>query len=185
MKIDLVAKGMELTDHLKSYVERKFEPFRRHLKEVGEGGVDIVVTFTVEKRGSRNRVDIDVYLKIPGGGELHAWEESDDCYKSLEFAIDDVERQLNRLKDRRLEQRRERQREKAKSQNEAHNPPNTEEPEKFVEERLPIMKPMSVEDASIILVSEGRYFFPFRNSASGEVNVIYRKKNGSYGLISP
>jgi putative sigma-54 modulation protein len=185
MKIDLVAKGIELTENLKSYIESKLEGFERHLKEVGEGEVDVVVTLTVEKHRNRNRVDIDVYLKTPGGGSLHAWEESNDIYKSLEFAIDDIERQLNRLKERRLEQRRLIQREKAKTQTEELAPASVAERERIIEEKLPVAKPMSVEDASIILVSEGRYFFPFRNSETGEINVIYRKKNGGYGLITP
>lgn len=185
MNIDMVAKGMELSDDLKSYVNHKLVGFERHLKEVGEGEVDVVITFTVEKHGSRHRVDINVYLKTPGGGSLHAWEESNDTYKSLEFAIDDVERQLNRLKERRLEQRRERQRAKQRNQTTGIPSAERDDMEGVIEEKLPVMKPMTVEDASVILLSEERFFFPFRNATTGEINVIYRKTNGSFGLIAP
>lgn len=185
MKIDLAAKGMELSDDLKSYVNHKMGSFERHIKEVGDGEVEVVITFSVEKHGNRNRVDIDVYLKTRGGGALHSWEESNDIYKSLEIAIDDVERQLHRLKDRRLDQRKQIQREKMRNQTEELPNSFKDEFQKIIEEKMSILKPMTAEDASIILVSEERFFFPFRNAASGEVNVIYRKTNGSYGVISP
>ncbi len=188
MKLDLVAKGMEVSDQLREYVEHKLRGFDRHLKEVGEGEVNVVVTFTVEQHRSRQRVDIDVYLKTPGGGALHAWEESNDIYKSLEFAIDDIERQLNRLKERRLEQRRQIQRHKVREKGggDSYSSDGDEaERELYVMEELPVKKPMSLEDASVILESEGRYFLPFINAATGELNVIYRKKNGNYGVIAP
>ena len=102
MQIEFKSKGIEISEDLKNYTEHKLSAFGSHLKEVGEGEVEVIVTFTVEKHRQRNRVDIDVYLKTPGGGTLHAWEESNDLYISLEFAIDDIERQLNRLKERRI-----------------------------------------------------------------------------------
>ena len=181
MKIEFIGKGIDISEDLKSYVEHKLFTFERHLKEVGEGEVEVVVTFTVEKHRHRHRVDIDVYLKTPGGGTLHAWEESKDILMSLEFALDDIERQLNRLKERRIEQRKEIAREKAKT--------HTEElPSSILdliaEEKFPIAKPLNVEEALMVLQDEGRFFLPFRNAESGEVNIIYRKKSRKYGLIS-
>lgn len=184
MKLDLVGKGIKVSDDIRSFVDHKLASFERRVNEIGEGEVDVVITFNVEKTGNRNRVDIDVYLKTRGGGALHAWEESEDIYKSLEFAADDVSRQLDRLKERRLETRKEIQREKEKSRLDVALPTLMER-EQIIEETLPIRKPMSVEDASIILINEGRFFFPFRNAENDEINVIYRKTNGSYGLILP
>jgi putative sigma-54 modulation protein len=54
-----------------------------------------------------------------------------------------------------------------------------------VEEKLSIAKPLDVEEALMILEDEHRYFLVFRNAGTGELNVIYRKKTGKYGLISP
>lgn len=180
MKIELIGKGVDISEDFKSYVEHRFSTFERHLKEVGEGEVEVVVTFTVEKHRQRHRVDIDVYLKTPGGGVLHAWEESKDIHMSLEFALDDIERQLNRLKERRLEQRKEIARERAKSLTEG-----VPLSELIVEERVHAAKPLSVEEALMILQDEGRFFLVFRNAETGEINVIYRKKSGKYGFISP
>ena len=181
MKIEFIGKGIDISEDLKSYVEHKLSTFEHHLSEVGEGEVEVIVTFTVEKHRNRHRVDIDVYLKTPGGGALHAWEESKDTHMSLEFAIDDIERQLNRLKERRIEQRKEISREKAKSHAEGVSSPPLD---LVVEEKFPIVKPLSVEEALMVLQDEGRFFLPFRNAETGEIDVLYRKKNGKYGLIS-
>lgn len=182
MNIEFVGKGIDISEDLKSYVEHKLSTFERHLKEVGEGEVDVIVTFTVEKHRQRHRADIDVYLKTAGGGTLHAWEESNDVYMSLEFALDDIERQLNRLKERRLEQRKETAREKAKS----HEEGVPSYPlDLVVVEKIPIDKPLSVEEALMVLQDEGRFFLPFRNAETGEIGIVYRKKNGKYGLVSP
>ncbi len=181
MNIKLIGKGIDVSEDLRSYVEHKLSTFERHLREVGEGEVEVIVTFTVEKHRERHRVDIDVYLKTPGGGTLHSWEESNDTYMSLEFALDDLERQLNRLKERRLERRKEISREKAKSHTEEVSPPPLE---LVVEEKLPILKPISVEEALMVLQDEGRFFLPFRNAETGEISVVYRKKSGKYGLVS-
>lgn len=182
MKIESVGKGIELSENLKSYVEHRFSTFERHLKEVGEGEVEVVVTLTHEKHRERHRVDIDVYLKTPGGGVLHSWEESNDTHTSLEYAIDDIERQLNRLKERRLEHRKEAAREKAKATVEAASASSLD---LLVEEKLSIVKPLTVEEALMVLQDEGRFFLPFRNVETDEINVVYRKKAGKYGLVSP
>lgn len=140
-----------------------------------------MVTFNVQKHRKRERVDIDVYLKTPGGGALHAWEESNDIFMSLEFALDDIDKQLGRLKERRIESRKEIARQKAKSRSEI--PPSLSE--LLVEEKLSIAKPLNVDEALMILQDENRYFLVFRNALTGELNVIYRKKTGKYGLIAP
>ncbi len=181
MNIEFIGKGIDISEDLKSYVEHKLSTFKRHLREVGEGEVEVVVTFTVEKHRQRHRVDIDVYLKTPRGGTLHAWEESNDTYMSLEFVLDDIERQLNRLKERRLERRKESAREKAKSHFEGV--PITSP--QLIEEKLTIAKPITVEEALMTLQDERMFFLAFRNAATGEINVIYRKKGGNYGLVSP
>lgn len=51
-------------------------------------------------------------------------------------------------------------------------------------EPLPVDKPMSVEDARLMLEELGAFFLPFINSETGQINVIYRKKGGNYGLIT-
>ncbi len=183
MNIEFIGKGIKLTEDIKSYVEHKLEKFKTHLAEVGEGEVEVIVTLNVNEHRHRHRADIDVYLKTHGGGTLHAWEESNDIYMSLEFVIDDILRQLGRLKERRLEDRNEIARQKAKSHEPGEFTPSITD--LVSEERLSIAKPISVEEALMILQDEDRFFLAFRNADSGDICVIYRKKTGKYGLISP
>lgn len=182
MKIEFIGKGIEISEDLKSVAEHRLLTFERHLKEMGEGEVEAIVTFTVEKHRERHRVDIDVYLKTPGGGALHAWEESNDTFMSLEFTLDDIDKQLNRLKDRRIEVRKEIAREKVKRRNEE---PPVREAGLIAEEKLSIEKPLTPEEALMVLQDEDRFFHVFRNEDTGDLNVIYRKKSGKYGLITP
>jgi putative sigma-54 modulation protein len=101
---------------------------------------------------------------------------------SLEFTLDDIDKQLNRLKERRIEVRKDIAREKAKRRNEE---PPVREAGLVSEEKLSIEKPLTVEEALMVLQDEDRFFLVFRNKDSGDLNVIYRKKSGKYGLITP
>ena len=189
MKLSYIGHGIDVSEGLKSFVEHKLSRLERHLREVdrgGEGEVKVAVTFTVEEHRKLYCVDIDVYLETPGGGSLHASEESNDIYRSLEFALDDIDKQLGKLKDRRLEKRRESARGKEGEKEETLTEGAYMSPyDRIVEEKLHIAKPLSVEEALMILQDRGDFFLAFRNAETGEINVIYRKKNGEYGHISP
>ncbi|HEX3033881.1 MAG TPA: ribosome-associated translation inhibitor RaiA [Thermodesulfobacteriota bacterium] len=181
MKINYIGQGMEVSQDLKDFVERKLSTFERHLKETDEGEVVVSVTFTLEEHRQRRYVDIDVYLDTPGGGALHVREESNNFRRSLESALDDIDRQLKKLMDRRRERRREAAREKEKNTETV----SVSTDDLIEEEKLPIAKPLTVEEALMILQDEDRFFLAFRNAETGEINVIYRKKSGVYGHITP
>jgi len=185
MQVEHVGKNIEVTDFIKAYAEHKLERLKHYLKDldVAPDAVRVRIVYDFEKHRHRNRVDIDVYLNTPGGGVIHAWEESNDLYSAIDFVIDEVERQLVRLKQRRIEAaRREARLEKMKEHTVQES--SIERP-LIVVEPLPSEKPMTVEDARLLLEETGAFFLPFINSETGEVNVIYRKKAGNYGLIAP
>ncbi len=186
MKIEHVGKNVQVTDFIKDYTEHKLERLKPYLKDVdiAEDSVLVRVTYSFEKHRHRNRVDIDIYFNTPGGGVIHAWEESNDLYSAIDFVIDEVERQLVRLKSRRVEERRRLAKLKEMEKRAPEETPSIERP-LIVEEPLPLEKPMTVDDARLLLEETGAFFLPFRNAESGEINVIYRKKAGNYGLILP
>ncbi len=186
MRIEHVGKNIQVTDFIKDYTEHKLERLKPYLKDIdtAEDSVEVRVTYDFEKHRHRNRVDIDIYFKTPGGGVIHAWEESNDLYSAIDFVIDEVERQLVRLKARRKEERRRLAKLKEMEKRTAVEEPSIERP-LIVEEPLPLEKPMTVEDARLLLEEMGSFFLPFRNAESGEINVIYKKKAGNYGLIVP
>ncbi|NPA54356.1 MAG: ribosome-associated translation inhibitor RaiA [Aquificae bacterium] len=186
MRIEHVGKNIEVTDFIKNYTEHKLERLKPYLKDidVADDSVQVRVTYNFEPHRHRNRVDIDIYFNTPGGGVIHAWEESNDLYSAIDFVIDEVERQLVRLKARRKEERR-----RLAKLKELERRMLTEEPSieraLIVEEPMPLEKPLTVDDARMLLEEMGAFFLPFRNAETGEINVIYRKKAGNYGLIVP
>lgn len=185
MQVEHVGKNIEVTEFIKSYTEHKLERLKNYLKDLdtNENSVRVRVVYDFEKHRYRNRVDIDIYFNTPGGGVIHAWEESNDLYSAIDFVIDEVERQIIRLKSRRIEEkRREGRLEKLKEH--TVTTPSIERPLITIEP-LPVDKPMTVEDAKLMLEELGAFFLPFINSETGQVNIIYRKKAGNYGLITP
>ncbi len=186
MRIEHVGKSIDVTDFIKSYTEHKLERLKPYLKDidVAEDSVQVRVTYSFEPHRHRNRVDIDIYFNTPGGGVIHAWEESNDLYSAIDFVIDEVERQLVRLKARRKEERRRLAKLKELEKRTVTTEPSIERA-LIVEEPMPLEKPLTVEDAKALLEEMGAFFLPFRNAETGEINVIYRKKAGNFGLIVP
>ncbi|WP_456399442.1 ribosome hibernation-promoting factor, HPF/YfiA family [Persephonella sp.] len=186
MKVEHVGKNIDVTEFIKNYTEHKLERLKPYVKDIDleDDSIEVRVTYAFEKHRHRNRVDIDIYFKTPGGGVIHAWEESNDLYSAIDFVIDEVERQLVRLKARRKEERRRLAKLKELEKRTVSTEESIERP-LIVQEPMPLEKPLSVEDARILLEEMGAFFLPFRNAETGEVNVIYRKKAGNYGLITP
>ncbi|SHK29903.1 ribosome hibernation-promoting factor, HPF/YfiA family [Thermocrinis minervae] len=194
MNIEFVGKSVEWTEAMKSFVEGKLQKFSRLLKEADEDQVEVVVTlstsrakqkdFAGESRPTIYRVDIDMYLKTWGGGALHAWEEDTDVFSALDKVLDELERQIIKLKQRRHEAKRR----GAKIKEEMHMaevlPSEERERPLVVEEELIVEKPMSVEDAILELNTTGAYFMPFVDSKTGTLKIIYRKRGGNFGVIN-
>lgn len=196
MNVEFIGKAVEWTDAMKSFVESKLERFSRLLKEAEEDQVEVVVTLSTsrakhkdyagESRPTVFRVDLDIYLKTSGGGVIHAWEEDVDVFSALDKVLDEVERQLIKLKQRRLEQRRIGYKIKEELISSITAPSREIEREgpTIVEEELVIDKPMSVEDAIFELQESGVFFLPFVDAKTGELKIAYRKRSGSFGIIN-
>lgn len=186
MRVEHVGKNIQLTDFIRDYTEHKLERLLPYIKDIdiSEDSVQVKVIYDFEKHGHRNRVDMHIKFNTPGGGVIHAWEESNDLYSAIDFVIDEVERQLVRLKARRKEERRRLAKQKEKERRETLEEESIKKP-LIVLEPMPLEKPLTVEDAMMLLEETGAFFLPFRNAESGEINVIYRKKAGNYGLIAP
>lgn len=182
MKLEFIGKGIQVSEETKSYIEHKTTGLEKHLSETEKGEVEVVVTLAYHKHRQRHRADIDVYMKTPGGGTLHAWEESNEMYLSLDMVIDDIEKQLDRLNEKRQETKKNIAREKAKSRLADVKPPKVTD--LVTDEKIAVVKPITVEEAIIMLNDENRFFLAFRNADTENLNVIYRKNNGQYGLIS-
>ena len=125
-------------------------------------------------------------MKTLGGGVTHAWEEDVDVFSALDKVLDEVERQLIKLKQRRLEQRRIGHKIKEELISSITAPSREVEREgpTIIEEELVIDKPMSVEDAIFELQESGVFFLPFVDAKTSELKIAYRKRSGSFGIIN-
>jgi len=194
MNIEFRGVDVQITDAMKSFIEGKLRRFSRYLKEAGEDQVEVIVSISAVRSRHKDyagdskpivyRVDMHMYLKNVPHGSIHAWEEEVDVFTALDQVLDEIERQLIKLKQRRVEQRRV----SAKIKEQLHTPeplpPEERERPLIVEEELAVEKPMSVEDAIFELEQTGAFFLPFVDIETGHLRILYRKKGGNFGLIN-
>jgi len=193
MNIEYRGVDVHISDAMKAMIESKLNRFKRYLKEVGEDEVEAVVAISATRARQRDfagdsiptfyRVDMHLYLKNVPHGAIHAWEEDTDVFTAIDKALDELEKQLVKLKERRHEWIREARKFKEKL-HELELTGAEEEEETIVEEELIIDKPMSVEDAKAELEETHAYFLPFVDIQDGQLKIIYRKKGGKFGLLS-
>ncbi len=194
MNIEFRGVDVQITDAMKSFIEGKLQRFNRYLKEAGEDQVEVIVSISSVRSRHKDfaghskpivyRVDMHMHLKNLPHGSIHAWEEDTDVFTALDQVLDEIERQLIKLKQRRLQQRRV----SAKIKEQMHTPetlpPEERERPLIVEEDYAVEKPMSVEDAIFELEQSGAFFVPFVDIETGHLRILYRKKGGNFGLIN-
>ncbi|MBF6593513.1 MAG: ribosome-associated translation inhibitor RaiA [Thermaceae bacterium] len=175
----LVGRQVEITEALKSYLDKKMPRLDRHFE-----GADTKIVLSMAQ-GSRieQRAKAEIQVSVPKG--LVRVEESDsDMYAAIDRAIDRLEYQLRRYKDRHFHSTRQ----PAPEPVLAGVSPTEESEEdvlRIVRVKRFAVKPMSPEDAAFEMEALGHDFFMFRNGESDEINVIYRRRDGNYGLIEP
>ncbi len=173
MRIITSGKNMEVTDALRDTIERKIGKLNKYFQKDTEAQV----TLNVEK--SRHIIEVT----IPFDGVLIRAEEcTEDMYTSIDKAVDKLERQINKHKTK-LE-RRFRGSRLIFENIEADGREDVERP-RVVKTKRFAMKPMPVEEAILQMELLGHSFFVFSNGDTDEVNVVYRRKDGNYGLIEP
>lgn len=173
MRLTVTGKNIALTDALKDIVEKKLSKLDKYF--VPE--VDMRVTLSVQK----NRQIIEV--TIPFNGMIIRGEEAtDDMYSSLENVVEKIEKQILKNKtrfERRLHE----------GSLRLKDIPSYElyddEDSKIVKTKKFAIKPMDTEEAVLQMDLLGHNFFVFKNADSNEVNVVYKRKDGNYGLIEP
>lgn len=173
MRLTVTGKNIALTDALKDIVEKKLSKLDKYF--VPE--VDTRVTLSVQK----NRQIIEV--TIPFNGMLVRGEEStDDMYSSIENVVEKIEKQI--LKNKTRVERRLHEGSLRLKDTPAYES-SEEEENKIVKTKRFAIKPMDTEEAVLQMDLLGHNFFVFKNADSNEVNVVYKRKDGNYGLIEP
>ena len=173
MIVKVSGKNIEVTTVLRNTIEAKLDKFGKYFKEDTEAQA----TLSVQK----NRQIIEITIPI-NGTILRVEEATEDMYSSIDSAVDKLNRQVRKHKTK-LEK-------KYKGQNmmKFEKIPRYEEAyeeHKIVKTKRFAVKPMGEEEAILQMELLGHNFFVFTNSETDDVNVIYRRKDGDYGLIEP
>lgn len=176
MKINITGKNMEVTDALKDVTYKKIGKLDKYFDQ----DVIAYVTLSVEK----NRQIIEVTIDLPGT-ILRAEEYTDDMYASIDKAVDVLERQMRKYKTKLQKRYQNTDTIRFENIKPLTQENNTEEKPKIVKTKRFPMKPMHKEEALLQMELLGHNFFMFRNGETDEVNVVYKRKDGNYGLIEP
>ncbi|MER3451361.1 MAG: ribosome-associated translation inhibitor RaiA [Thermus sp.] len=175
----LSGRNLEITEALRNYVEKKMARLDRYFD--GEMEAKVVLSLAgsphVEKKA---RAEAQVNLP---GGMVRVEEEDKDLYEAIDRMVDRLETQIKRYKERRFIGRRHTT--LGPQAPEALPKEPEEEGPRIVRVKRFEMKPMTPEDAVFQMEALGHSFFVFRNAETDEINVVYRRKDGNYGLIAP
>ncbi len=175
MDIQYISKGMEISDVIKNFAEKKLQKIRR-LDEI----TDVTLVLTKEKY----RFIVDLMIRTKKN-TLNIKEESNDIKVSIQQAVAKAQKQMRRQRDKIVNRKR---RVKVESSSWAINA-LTEPRESFlpmiIKESIFDIKLMSLENALEQLQILNKEFLIFRDSDNNKISIIYKRKDGNYGLISP
>jgi len=175
MQTSVTFKNLDSSDHLRSYVADKLDRLDKYLDNPAEANV----VLTVEK--FRHTAEINIAgdrLSIIGK------EETNDMYSAIDMALDKLEKQIKKNKQKIRERRT-----SSKSRNRSMLEEDGILPEEDGERQIKIMnieyKPMDVDEAVLQMDLIEDNFLVFTNAKSDQINVLYRRRHGHYGLIQP
>lgn len=175
MKFIIIGKNIDVTPGLREAIESKLKKLERYFTP----DTEIHVTLSVQKE--RQKIEVTIPVK---GHIIRSEQESDDMYVSIDLVEEVIERQLRKYKNKLI----------ARHQGggnfkqeffESEEKIKDEDEIKIVRTKKFGFKPMYPEDACVQMELLGHNFFVFCNAETDEVNVVYRRKNGTFGLIEP
>jgi putative sigma-54 modulation protein len=173
MQLSVKGRNLEITPALRAYAEDKLNRLTRYLENI----LSMHVVLSV----SKHRQIAEVTLRVRDL-TIRAEEESDDLYSSIDLVAEKLERQILRYKERIMAHA-------ARGGNRGGRLGTVvtvgEEDRQVVKTKRFAVKPAAVDEAILQMDLLGHNFYVFRNAATDEVNVVYRRRDGHYGLIEP
>ena len=174
MRIKITGRNIELTEGLKAAVEDKLNKLEKYFTP----DTEVNVTLSVEKE--RQKVEVTIPMK---GSYIRSEQVSSDMYVSIDLVEEVIERQLKKYRTKLV----------TKQQNAAavfkqdflDEKSEDDEEIKIIRTKKFDMKPMYPEDACVEMELLGHDFFVFCNAETESVNVVYKRKGNTYGLIEP
>ena len=172
MRLQIYGKNLELTPRLQAQVESKLSKLGKYLRD----DTEVQATLSVEK--DRHKIEVTIPMR---GTTIRAEEVSQDMYSSIDMVQETIERQLRRHKTRLINR-----------YQGGFSPEYLEEDAGDEEDGIRIvrtkhfaLKPMDPEEACLQMELLGHSFYVFRDAETDQVCVVYKRKDGAYGLIEP
>ncbi|MEW6161995.1 MAG: ribosome-associated translation inhibitor RaiA [Nitrospirota bacterium] len=172
MNIIVTGRHLEITPALKKYAEKKIKKFNRYLPNISEA----IVTLSIEKY----RHKVEVLLKV-NGVLIQAEGITGEIYSSIDEVVEKLDRRVKKYKEK-LVSHRKNEGKASRTQLEAAA---TAETGRIIKNKRFELKPMSPDEAAMQMELLDKDFFVFTNVGSGDINVIYRRKDSNFGLIEP
>jgi len=187
MKLVIHGKNIEITDAIREYVHQKIEKAASHFQNI-TNQVDVHLSVARNPRiSTKQAAEVTIYAN---GIVIRAEESSESLYASIDLVADKIARQLRKYKEKRQDHKTQ-----PISTKEAVAPETVaadligdrtpELPEEVVRTKYFSMPPMTLAEAQEQLQLVGHDFYMFHNAESGEINVIYERNHGGYGVIQP
>lgn len=173
MRYTISGKNIDITPGLKNAVENKLSKLERYFSPDTEAQV----TLSVEK--GRQKIEVTIPIK---GTIIRAEQDSDDMYVSIDLVEEIIERQIKKYKTKIIDKK---QSAASFSDTFIQEEVEYEEAVNIVKTKRFAMKPMDPEEACLQMELLGHNFFMFLNSETEQINVVYKRKANSYGLIEP
>ena len=173
MNFIISGKNIDVTDGLRSAVQEKLGKLARYFTE----DTEIIVTLSVEKE--RQKIEVTIPVK---GNIIRSEQVSNDMYVSIDLVEEVIERQLRKYKNKIVDKEKE-----SSNFQKAYIEKDYEEDGeiKIIRTKRFGIKPMYPEDACVQMELLGHNFFVFYNAETEQVNVVYKRKGNTYGLIEP
>ena len=171
MNVIVNGRHLSITPALRNYAEEKVKKFERYSSNITEA----VVTLSIEKY----RHKVEVLLKA-NGTMIQAEGITGEIYSSIDEVVEKLEKQVKKYKEKLVSHR------KGEGKNaEALSPEIPEETGRIIKRKQFDMKPMGPDEAVMQMELLDKNFFVFTNEISGNINVVYLRNDGNFGLIEP
>ncbi len=187
MKIVIQGKNIEITDAIRDYVHQKVEKAANHFQNLTTE-IDVHLSVARNPRiNTKQTAEVTIYAN---GSVIRAEESSESLYASIDLVADKIARQLRKFKEKRQDKNYPRKEERVADlssvvADDLTSDRTPELPEEVVRTKYFAMAPLTIREALEHLELVDHDFYMFHNTETGEINVIYERNHGGYGVIQP
>ena len=176
MRINITGKNIELTDGIKTAVTDKLSKLDKYFAD------DTIANVTLSVEKDRQKIEVTIPMK---GSIIRSEQVSNDMYVSIDLVEEVIERQLQKYRHKLITKQQETGELLKEDKKEDERDDDDSSQIKIQRTKHFGIKPMYPEDACVQMELLGHDFFVFRNAETDEVNVVYKRRGNTYGLIEP